>query len=73
MKDINMKIRVAMEELRYQWNKQCERAAMAIAWAMPKWLVKWCAVRVFAHATTGEYSSQVVPELTFSTALQRWS
>lgn len=67
-----MKIRVAMAELRYQWDKQRDRAAIAIAWVMPKWLVKWCAIRVFAHATTGEYSNQVVPELRFDTALDRW-
>jgi hypothetical protein len=45
---------------------------MALAWKLPRRLVYWCAVRVGAHATTGAYSSQVVPDLTFTDALQRW-
>lgn len=49
-----------------------EKLQMWIAWHCPSWLVKWCAVRMFAHATTGEYSNQVVPDLTATEALQRW-
>lgn len=43
-----------------------------IAYRMPRWLVRWCSVRLGAHATTGQWSSQVVPELTFMDALKRW-
>lgn len=39
---------------------------------LPKRIVMWAAVRVGAHATTGEYSNQVVPELYFVDALKRW-
>lgn len=39
---------------------------------LPKRIVMWAAVRVGAHATTGEYSNKVVPEMTFLEALQRW-
>ena len=49
-----------------------ERAAIAIAWAMPRWLVKWCVVRVFAHATTGRWSHQEAPALDYATAMRRW-
>ncbi len=49
-----------------------DKLAMFIAWRLPKRLVMWCAVRVGAHATTGEYGSQIVPELTVMDALQRW-
>lgn len=45
---------------------------MAIAWRLPKWLVYWCFIRVVAHATTGAYSSQIVPDLTAMDALKRW-
>jgi hypothetical protein len=45
---------------------------MFIAWHLPKSLVAWCAIRVGAHATQGQYSSQVVPDLKFMDALQRW-
>ena len=46
---------------------------MWIAWKMPKKLVYFCTVRAGAHATTGEHSSQVVPELEFIETLKRWS
>ncbi|GLV28181.1 hypothetical protein TomTYG75_07050 [Sphingobium sp. TomTYG75] len=49
-----------------------ERLAIRIAWLMPRWLVMWCAIRVGAHATTGQWGSQVVPDLKFMDALQRW-
>jgi hypothetical protein len=33
----------------------------------------WCAVRLMAHATVGQYSKQIVPELTAIDALKRWN
>lgn len=50
-----------------------ERFWMWLAWRMPKSLVYMCMIRGGAHATTGEYSHQVVPELEFMVALRRWS
>ena len=49
-----------------------ERIWMWIAWRLPRTLVMWCAVRIGANATQGEYSSQVVPDLSFMDAMQRW-
>ena len=42
------------------------------AWLMPRWLVYFCAVRLGSYATVGKYSNQIVPELTFMDALDRW-
>jgi len=50
-----------------------ENILIRLAWAMPRSLAYWCAVRVMAHATTGKYSHQVVPELTAMDALARWN
>lgn len=49
-----------------------EKLAMKLAWLMPKRLAYWCAIRVGAHATTGQYGNTVVPELPFMDALKRW-
>ena len=49
-----------------------EKLQMWAAWKLPKWLVKWAAVRMFAHAATGEYSEQEVPALYAMDALRRW-
>lgn len=57
---------------KYWWLVKKEKLQMWFAWRLPKWLVKWAAVRLMAHATTGEYGSTVVPELTAMDALKRW-
>jgi hypothetical protein len=48
------------------------RIWMKIAWALPQRLVMWCAIRLMAHATQGEYGDQIVPDLTALDALKRW-
>lgn len=50
-----------------------EKITISIAWMMPKYLVYWCAVRLFSYATSGEYSDQVAPELLAMEALDRWT
>jgi hypothetical protein len=50
-----------------------EKLQMEIAWRMPRWLVYWCANRLVAEATSGRYSSTIVPELTAMEALKRWN
>lgn len=45
---------------------------MKIVHALPKTLVYWAAIRLIVHATTGKYSSQIVPDLTAMDALKRW-
>ncbi len=56
----------------YEARKIKERVAFWCAWRMPKWLVYFCSIRMIANATTGKYSSQVVPELSAMDALKRW-
>lgn len=45
---------------------------MWLAQRLPKRLVYFCAVRVGAHATTRQFSAQIVPDLNFLEALKRW-
>lgn len=49
-----------------------DKLAMRIAWLLPRSVVLWCATRVVAHATQGQYSNTVVPELSAMDALKRW-
>jgi hypothetical protein len=46
---------------------------LRIAKMLPKKLVYFSGIIIGANATTGEYSSQIVPELTFMEALERWN
>lgn len=49
-----------------------EWLAVEIALALPKRIAYWASIRVAAHATTGEYGHQIVPELTLPDMLRRW-
>lgn len=49
-----------------------DKICLAIARRLPKRLVKWCAIVVGAHATTGKYSTQIVPDLRFMETIERW-
>jgi len=49
-----------------------EKFWMRLAWAMPRKLAYWAAVRVLSYATVGKFSSQVVPDLLAIDALKRW-
>lgn len=61
-----------MIDFKYEVNKRIEKTMMWFVWKLPKSLVYWCAIRLGAHATTGKYETQIVPELNFMDALQRW-
>ena len=43
-----------------------------LAWKLPRRLVYWCAIRLIARATTGDWGHTIVPELTAMGALRRW-
>ena len=53
-------------------DKLKEKICIKLAWMLPRRLVMWCAARVGAHATTGQYGTTVVPDLLFMDALKRW-
>ena len=59
---------VALERLR----RLQERVVVAVAWAMPRKVAYWCAIRVGVHGASGPWEGQVVPELTVADALKRW-
>ncbi len=58
--------------MRYWIKRKAGRAGMRLVWKLPRRLVMWCFIRVVANATTGQYSNQIVPELTAMDALDRW-
>ena len=63
-------------KLEYPWNHRIrivkEKFWLWFVWLLPKELIKWAAVRMFAHATQGRYGDQIVPDLRAMDALQRW-
>lgn len=60
--------------LRWQWMKWTDTVIpMQIAWALPRRLVLWCAVRVAAHATTGQFGTTDPNTLSAMDMLARWA
>ncbi|WP_316200930.1 MULTISPECIES: hypothetical protein [unclassified Bradyrhizobium] len=49
-----------------------DEIAMKLAWLLPRKVIYWATIRLGAHATQGQYSNQVVPELRFFEAIERW-
>ena len=48
------------------------KVALWFVGLLPHWVVYWCGIKLASHATTGEYSDQIVPELGMMDALRRW-
>lgn len=57
---------------RFDVYNRVERLTMRVAFSLPRKLAYWCAIRVGANATQGQYGNQDVPDLRFMEALGRW-
>lgn len=55
------------------WHNSKEAVCMGIAWALPRRLVEWAFIRVWAFGTVGQYSEQDATTLTAADALKRFS
>jgi len=49
-----------------------ERLWIWLAYRLPKRIVYWASIRLICNATVGQYSNQIVPDLTAVDALRRW-
>lgn len=58
--------------LKYEIGRKAHRVFLWFIWRLPKSIAYWSAIRVGAHATTGEYGNTIVPELAYMDALKRW-
>lgn len=66
-----------LEELRiFGWrelrSRYAEKAAMAVAWRVPRWLAYWCFIRVWANATTGEFGNVDATSVNATDCLKAW-
>ena len=48
-----------------------DRAWMWLAWALPRRLAYWCAIRVATHASRSMYDAEM-PAITITDMLGRW-
>ena len=50
-----------------------EMIAIKIAWALPDQIVMWCAIRLIANATQGEWGEEHPADVSVMQALDRWA
>lgn len=50
-----------------------ERMTMRLAWMLPRYLVMWCAYRVMAHASQGQWGNETPDSIDMMTMIDRWS
>jgi len=60
-------------DFKYEINRKKERILLWFVSRLPREVAYRACIRVGVDATTGAYSKQIVPELYFTDALQRWS
>ena len=53
--------------------KRREKAVCWFVWRLPKWVVYWCGVRLFAHATTGPWGHEEAPAVKLVDAMDRFA
>lgn len=58
------------KELTYP--KYRDKLIRAIVWRLPREVILWATVRLFAHGTTGKYGNTHPDSLTLFEALDRW-
>ena len=71
-KGLRVRVSPVLPFIRKDNNMDKSWISQKIAQMLPHSVVYWAAVRLMANATQGEYSKQVVPELTCLDALKRW-
>lgn len=49
-----------------------EKITMKLAWALPRYLVMWCAYRVMAHASQGKWGNECPDQIDMMTMIGRW-
>lgn len=63
----------SIDYARFLLSEKIDRLLMNLAWKMPKRLVCWCAVRVWANASSGKWSDEEASDIRFVEALNRWA
>lgn len=58
--------------VRVWWHNIPERLAWAVAFHMPEKVVYYCGIRLWAHATRGQYGTEDPVSIRMSLVLHRW-
>lgn len=59
-------------EMRLWWRRTSERLLLKLVWALPRSVAYWSAIRVAAHATTGQFGTTDPTRLSVMEMLKRW-
>lgn len=67
-----MNLKYIWNDRKYLFGKKKEALQRKVAWLLPRSVVKWAFYRVLGEACGSKYPHQVVPELTWQQAADRW-
>ncbi len=59
-------------EMKTRKSKAVERLWFKLAWFIPRKLVYFAVIRLWANATQGQWSHVAAPDVTVSEAIERW-
>ena len=57
----------------YHARTRIERLQVWLVWRLPRWLIYWATIRLWAHATTGRWSHETPVGMEVNEVLKRWS
>lgn len=69
---LRAKLLLRYDLFRYDLRKVPEKFMFAVAWCVPKWLVYFVGIRLWAHATTGKYSDVNATDIKMSDVIKAW-
>lgn len=70
---MHSRYRYHTHSIRYVLYNGRENAWNWLAWHLPRQLIYFAVIRLWAHGTTGKYGMTTPDELTWGEALKRWS
>lgn len=70
--DYKFEMKCQLLSVKWWFLRKLEEMQIAIAWALPRKIVMWATIRVFAHATTGKHGNTDVTSLTYPDLMKRW-
>ena len=68
-----MDIRYAMFSIKYELIRFVDKAYMSFVWMLPHKLIYLALIRGWANATTGEFSTIDVGDVSMKKAIEYWS
>ncbi len=65
-------MQVKIWTIKYWIRRTSHKVFLWFVWKLPRTVIYWAFIRVWAHGTSGEYGATSPDDLTWHEALKRW-